>query len=297
MSEWHRTEIKWTESEIEHTRHQVDKAIEELRFITEKISIYFKNSVYIDSMHVPTSPNVCASREDGITAMPPEVLIPKDDIHVFYKHDTLASWFESRFSEINKSIRESIIYEIIDEVKSLPIVDPILRGSSYSICRKLLAKFFIKNCKEGVINDASTLEEDSLRPFDEFLYVRLNRDDIIRDLISEYEKTHMRYRLWDDESINLLIQFLVKGDYDCTIFEDGAIIDFLGDRSVTENDFMEAVQDAILNLPISELTNTEVSFPEDSDRGIIFSEYVPVENMTNEQKENLLSIFFANLDG
>lgn len=296
MSQWHSTEIKWTESEIEHTKHQVDKAIEELKFITENISIHLKKSVYIDPMHVPTSPAVRASRENGITIIPPEVLIPKDGIQVCYEHDTLDSWFESRIYEINKILRESIVHEILAEVKSLTIVDPILRGSSHSICRNLLSKFFTKNCKEGVTHDAYTIEESSLRPFDEFLYVRLNRNDIVRDLISKYEKNHMRYRLWDDKSINLLIQFLVKGGDDCTIFEDGAIIDFLGDRSVTENEFMEAVQDSILSLPISELTNTEFSFPVDSDRGIIFSEYVPVENMSNEQKESLLSVYFANLE-
>lgn len=85
--------------------------------------------------------------------------------------------------------------------------------------------------------------------------------------------------------MKLLAQYLFSGVWDCTVFEEGALWAVLNSEGepVGLDKFIEAADEALLALPLERMT--EASFPDYT--GVIFSEYVPAQNMSPAQKEAL----------
>ena len=125
----------------------------------------------------------------------------------------------------------------------------------------------------------------------------LSFNDITNHVAEDYKRKYMTYRLWDEKSLRLLRDYLFQGMRDCTIY-DGALLwsSLEGEgKPVSLDKFIAAVDKVFLELPFEDLI--ERRFPDHSGtypRGINFAEFVPAENMTQSQKDQLYQEYLSS---
>lgn len=168
---------------------------------------------------------------------------------------------------------------ILGEVERNRLDGELFKGSSYSVALKLCTSYPFKK-RRGLAD-----ENSDFRLVCETRGLGLTFEHIVERVSEEYERNYKLYRLWDDRALDLLAQYLFYGQRDCTIFTGGALWEELHSQGepVCLNDFIEAVDQALINLPMENLT--EHSFPDYT--GVLFTDYVPAENMSPTQKEEL----------
>lgn len=125
----------------------------------------------------------------------------------------------------------------------------------------------------------------------------LSFSDITNYVAEDYKRKYMTYRLWDDRSLGLLKDYLFQGMRGCTIYEGAPLWSSLDDEGepVSLEKFIAAVDEVILELPFEGLT--ERRFPDHSGtypNGINFAEFVPAENMTQSQKDQLYQEYLSS---
>lgn len=186
--------------------------------------------------------------------------------------------YEARDITRNKLI-DHLSTQILQRVSTLDRHDYCLRGSSHAIALKLCTTHPLKH-RIGFADERSDFRLDC-----DTGELALTFSDIVDRVSEGYERDYMTYRLWSEKSLKLLAQFLFSGEWDSTVFPSGALWDELNSEGepVSLESFIESVNQTILDLPMERLTET--CFPDYS--GILFSEYVPAENMTPAQKEQL----------
>ena len=189
------------------------------------------------------------------------------------------AWARKKRDYIVKELLDYLARLIVRNVASMGRNDDRLIGSSYAVALKLCTSHPVKN------EVGFTQEEDDFRLRCNTGKLGLTFQDIVGRVCDEYEQRYKTYRLWDDHALKLLAQYLFSGVWDCTVFEEGALWAVLNSEGepVSLDKFIEAADEALLALPLERLT--EASFPDYT--GIIFSEYVPAENMSPAQKEAL----------
>ena len=188
------------------------------------------------------------------------------------------SWVYKTRDYIRKDLINYLSKQILLSVKTLDRHDYRLRGSAYAIALKLCTPhpFSLRAGFGDAHTDFSFDGADKLA---------LKFSDIVDRVSEGYEREYMTYRLWNDKSLELLAQFLFSGEWDSTVFEGGALWEELDSEGepVSLESFIESVDQTIFDLPMERLT--EARFPDYS--GIIFTEYVPAENMSPVQKGQL----------
>ena len=190
---------------------------------------------------------------------------------------------ESWVYEIRDYIRKDLINylskQILLRVSTLDRHDYRLRGSAYAIALKLCTTHPFKH-RVGLGDKCTEFRLDC-----DTGKLALTFSDIVDRVSEGYEREYMTYRLWSDKSLELLAQFLFAGEWDSTVFEGGALWEELDSEGepVSLESFIESVGQTIFDLPMERLT--EARFPDYS--GIIFTEYVPAENMSPVQKGQL----------
>ena len=188
------------------------------------------------------------------------------------------SWVYKTRDYIRKDLINYLSKQILLRVSTLDRHDYRLRGSAYAIALKLCTPhpFSLRAGFGDAHTDFSFDGADKLA---------LKFSDIVDRVSEGYEREYMTYRLWNDKSLELLAQFLFSGEWDSTVFEGGALWEELDSEGepVSLESFIESVDQTIFDLPMERLT--EARFPDYS--GIIFTEYVPAENMSPVQKGQL----------
>ena len=188
------------------------------------------------------------------------------------------SWVYKTRDYIRKDLINYLSKQILLRVSTLDRHDYRLRGSAYAIALKLCTPhpFSLRAGFGDAHTDFSFDGADKLA---------LKFSDIVDRVSEGYEREYMTYRLWNDKSLELLAQFLFSGEWDSTVFEGGALWEELDSEGepVSLESFIESVDQTIFDLPMEQLT--EASFPDYS--GVIFTEYVPAQNMSPAQKEQL----------
>lgn len=188
------------------------------------------------------------------------------------------SWVYEKRDYIRKDLINYLSKQILLSVNTLDRHDYRLRGSTYAIALKLCTPhpFSLRAGFGDAHPDFSFDGADKLA---------LKFSDIVDRVSEGYEREYMTYRLWNDKSLELLAQFLFSGEWDSTVFEGGALWEELDSEGepVSLESFIESVDQTIFDLPMERLT--EARFPDYS--GIIFTEYVPAENMSPVQKGQL----------
>jgi len=189
------------------------------------------------------------------------------------------AWARKKRDYIVKELLDYLARLIVRNVASMGRNDDRLIGSSYAVALKLCTSHPVKN------EVGFTQEEDDFRLRCNTGKLGLTFQDIVGRVCDEYEEKYKTYRLWNDHALKLLAQYLFRGAWDSTVFQQGAVWVELSSEGepVSLDKFIEAADEALLALPLERLT--EASFPDYT--GIIFSEYVPAENMSPAQKEAL----------
>lgn len=194
------------------------------------------------------------------------------------------NWLSESLKYNKQLILKITSAKILATLSSIAVNDPCLRGSSWAIAVKLSARFFF-NYKMGGYRFQS---DDYDFSFDCPLTVlNIDFDDIANFVADIYEQKHMRYRLWDEESVNLLSWFLLRGNNAFHFFEEAPLNNYLDEGRPLTLDRIIGYIDEILS-DIHTIGFTEVEFPDLGDcayRGnpsCIFSEYTPIQNMDKE---------------
>ncbi|MGE8062508.1 hypothetical protein [Pseudomonas sp. NPDC089547] len=189
------------------------------------------------------------------------------------------AWVRKKRDYIFKELLDYLAKLIVRTVATMGRNDDRLIGSSYAVALKLCTSHPVKH------EVGFTQEEDGFRLRCDTGKLGLTFQDIVGRVCDEYEQKYKTYRLWDDHTLKLLAQYLFRGAWDSTVFQQGALWTQLSSEGepVALEQFIEAVDEALLNLPMKRLT--EASFPDYS--GVVFSAYIPAENMSPAQKEAL----------
>ncbi len=189
------------------------------------------------------------------------------------------AWVRKKRDHVREDLLSYLAQLILRNVAAMGRNDDRLIGSSHAVALKLCSSHPVK----GEFGFAR--EDDDFRLRCNTGKLGLTFQDIVGRVCDEYEQRYKTYRLWDDHALKLLAQYLFSGVWDCTVFEEGALWAVLNSEGepVSLDKFIEAVDEALLNLPLERLT--EASFPDYT--GVIFSEYVPAQNMSPAQKEAL----------
>ncbi|MNE96621.1 hypothetical protein D3C80_1948400 [compost metagenome] len=95
----------------------------------------------------------------------------------------------------------------------------------------------------------------------------------------------MTYRLWDVAALEQLEHYLYFSVRDSDLYIEGALSTGVYGRPANVREFLTGVADAIAELPVHELT--ECTFPDNYPEQVRFTDYVPPQNMTSEQIEQL----------
>ncbi|MCY1411870.1 hypothetical protein D9M71_272650 [compost metagenome] len=197
------------------------------------------------------------------------------------------AWVYKQRDYIRNDLINYLSKQILRGVDALDRRDYRLRGSAYAIALKLCTSHPLKQ-RTGFADERTNFRLDC-----ETGRLALTFDDIVDRVSEGYEREFMTYRLWNDKSLELLAQFLFSGEWDSTVFEYGALWEELDSEGepVSLESFIESVDQTIFDLPMEHMT--EASFPDYS--GIVFTEYVPAQNMSPVQKEQLYQQYVSLL--
>lgn len=199
------------------------------------------------------------------------------------------AWVMKTRDYIRKDLIGYLAKLILRNVASMGRGDERLTGSSYAVALKLCTYHPLKR-RSGFAEERNEFRLDC-----DTGKLGLTFDQIVERVCEDYERDYKTYRLWDDRSLKLLSQFLFSGEWDSTVFDGGALWEELDSEGepVSLEAFIESVDQTLYDLPMERFT--EASFPDYS--GIVFSEYVPAENMSPTQKEELYRQYVEILAG
>ena len=192
-------------------------------------------------------------------------------------------WIVKQRNKIRDDLIKHLGKHILSKVPSVQPGQKRLAGSSYAIADRL-SYFLIQNSSESAFELGCDTSSIGLK------YI-----EIVDFVSEEYERTYKTYRLWNDRALALLIDYLFWTDNDCTIFEGEAIWEELTSvgEPVSLDEFIEAVDSALQDLPRDKDYFAEFLYPDDS--GVDFTEYVPAKNMSPAQKAKLYNIYVKSL--
>lgn len=183
-------------------------------------------------------------------------------------------WLDERLDYIHQQIIPILAKNVMDKAKSYGSNDEIFTGGARAIATRL-SLYCYGHLDRYYVNhniDCHDFNRDASG-----LGISLN--DVIDEVYESFTKPNMRYRLWTDDVLKCLNDYLYDDDFD----HDNYIS--LSDlkHPKTLDQFLDAVDEAINDMPINEAPNG--IYYERNFRGALFSEYVPAQCMTNEQKE------------
>jgi hypothetical protein len=208
-------------------------------------------------------------------------------------------WVRSTRDSIHQSIFRQISKEVLSGVHARARNDVCLQGSAFSIAMKLCAEHLGLDKLHDLEHFGEAVH---LADFGEAIHPPCDADDFVPNFYAmveyvedEYKRNYMTYRLWDRKSLYSLTHYLYCGpDEDTDFVDGGALWSYLYSEGepVALDKFIEAVDSAIIALPLNNLT--ESLYPDDC-TGINFAEYVPAENMTPSQKDLLYQRYLNTL--
>lgn len=192
-------------------------------------------------------------------------------------------WLVKQRNRIREDLIKHLGKHILSKVPSMQKGRERLAGSSDAIADRL-CYFLIQNSSESTFELGCDTSSIGLKYY-----------EIVDFVSEEYERTYKTYRLWNDRALGLLRDYLFWTDNDCTIFEGEAIWEELTSEGepVSLDEFIEAVDSALQDLPRDKDYFAEFLYPDDS--GVDFTEYVPAENMSPAQKAKLYNIYVKSL--
>lgn len=214
-------------------------------------------------------------------AMYAQLLIPgiSPRLHIEGKHVFGQEWLDKKLDYLEKLLLDELAKDVLSGIEKRPRNDRLLRGSAWRIAEKLCVSRFV-----GPF--AHHEEPDDGYEFDcDVEALRIGLYDLIREVHERLEKQHMTYRLWDTEALEQLEHYLYYSVRDSELFIESALSTGVYGRPANVKEFLAGVADAIAELPVRELT--ECTFPDDYPEQVRFSDYVPPQNMTGEQIEQL----------
>lgn len=201
--------------------------------------------------------------------------------NIFPEIEWNCKYVEQSIQGVKTRIMDSISRDILKEVRIKKVSDPLFIGGSYSIALRLCIKYFFKY--ENVVSrdDMPAWFLSSCR------YFNISFSDFVILVEKQYEKKFMRYRLWDEKSINALQNYIFRAHKDFDEFECPAIQEYCDptDDVLSKAAFVEVIEDILLNYPLHNFC--EIRFPPYNDDGYIFSEFVPVKDMPERYIDTL----------
>lgn len=209
------------------------------------------------------------------------LLIPGIPHNMFIegKHVFGLEWLDKKLDYFEKLLLDQLAKVVLSGIEARPRNDRLLLGSAWSIAEKLCVSRFVGPY-------AHYERPDNGYEFDcDVEALRIGLYDLIGHVHELIEKQHMTYRLWDAEALEQLEHYLYYRVRDSELFIEGALSTGVYGRPANVKEFLAGVADAIAELPMRELT--ECTFPDDYAEQVRFSDYVPPQNMTAEQIEQL----------
>lgn len=214
-------------------------------------------------------------------------------------------WVRKQSISVGDGIVRQLSEEAISQLPNISSVSDILRGSSWAVATKLVARLLFgvkawgRDLNGPDFHTISGWHDQEYRFDEEFVKLTGVSFSKIVDRVAEvYEEEYMRYRLWREEDVKSLYRFLFvgAGGYHAEFFEGGALADLLCDEEILSiDDFVDLVAGVMFELPI--LNSTEAEYPETRERlnmygskwqrkhgdvSCVFSEYVPIKNMDRD---------------
>lgn len=190
-------------------------------------------------------------------------------------------------SSVIPKIREHIISAVTE--KSLKTVEEekadayVLRGSATAVSKKL------------IMQNVLGLKQDINKRYnwDDYEQYNLNIPSInlmsyefINAATNAYEEKYMRYRFWDESSLNALADFLLfDHSRERNDIELPAMAEDMEGEKLTQNEFIDLASDTILSY--AEPDGTEISYPFFSEKSYIFSEFTPLHLAEEEIQTKL----------
>ena len=192
-------------------------------------------------------------------------------------------WLVKQRNKIREDLIKHLGKHILSKVPTMQQGRERLAGSSNAIADRL-CYFLIQNSSESTFELGCDTSSIGLKYY-----------EIVDFVSEEYERTYKTYRLWNDRALGLLGDYLFWTDNDCTIFEGEAIWGELTSEGepVSLDEFIEAVDSALQDLPRDKYDFAEFLYPDDS--GVDFTDYVPAENMSPAQKAKLYKKYVSSL--
>lgn len=213
------------------------------------------------------------------------LLIPGDSpgIHFPGKRVFGEAWLDKKLDYLEELLLKELATAVLTGIEKRPRNDPTLRGSAWRVAEKLCVYRFA-----GDYPFYQDPDNDYPPPYEfdcDVAALRIGLGDLVEVVCERIEKQHMRYRLWDADAIEQLEHYLYYEVPDSDLYIEGALSTRVYGRPADVKEFLAGVADAIAELPVRELT--ECTFPDDYPEQVRFSDYVPPQNMTAEQIDQL----------
>jgi len=206
---------------------------------------------------------------------------------------------------IEKDVKTFITKEIFAKVHGLDFESHLLRGSAYSVALKLAAIYFFG--EGGWLRGEMQYHDFNLdyirREIDIDLYT------IVENVEEMYEKRYMRYKLWHRKAVEQLGVYLFRGNDEFIVCMEGAFEVDSESEKLSIDAFFEEVYTQIKELPFincTEIMFPEPCFPESASgagvyfmgeemwrEGYLFSEFVPVKYMDDENRQWLYDAYLS----
>ena len=198
--------------------------------------------------------------------------------------------YDTVIPKIKSYVLTAVKEKAFHNLETEAFLSPSLRGSPYAIARKLIRKNVLginyNTCFSQPQNNDEGFEELKV------IHVELTPDKIIENIAREYEERYMRYRLWNDNALSTLADYLFfdyKNERDD--IELPAMSEDIDGAPLSKEDLI-AEAHASIHL-YYDRDGTEVSYPLNSENGYIFSEYLPL-NFAEDSVKNQLYDYYLN---
>ncbi|PSJ45071.1 hypothetical protein C7I36_06315 [Zobellella taiwanensis] len=185
--------------------------------------------------------------------------------------------------KIKKYIISAAIEKALETVENEKVSAYVLRGSATAASKKL------------IMQNVLGLRQDINKRYnwDDYEQYNLNIPSInlmsyefINAVTNAYEEKYMRYRFWDEESLNALADFLLfDHSRERNDIELPAMAEDMEGEKLSQNEFIDLASDTILSY--AEPDGTEISYPFFSEKSYIFSEFTPLHLAEEEIQTKL----------
>lgn len=192
-------------------------------------------------------------------------------------------WLDKKLDYLEKLLLDELANDVLKGIEQRKRNDPQLRGSAWLIAEKLCVSRFAGPDVWFELSDDIEFEGYEFDCDVEALRIGLN--DLIEEVKERLEKQHMTYRLWDAAALESLEHYLYYSVRDSELYIEGALSTGVYGRPANLDEFLAGVAEAIAELPVRGLT--ECTFPNDYPEEVRFTDYVPAQNMTAQQIQQL----------